>query len=270
MTGDIPSSLAIPNCGARGAADFISHRGESHDAPENTMAAFRLAWERNTDGIELDVHLSADGEVMVMHDSSAKRTSGVDVEISETASADLRKLDVGSWKNEAFRGEKIPFLTEVLPEIPNGKKIFIELKSDNPALLDRTAAICANSKLTDNQIVIISFCCAQIERAAEIVPQYKRYLLDSWNWNKETKVYDPDHIELIRRGLAHRANGLDLSGWHIWTQEAIDAWRNAGFLLGVWTVDELERAVYYYNIGVDAITSNRAGELRQIITGNNP
>ena len=70
--------------------ELISHRGESADAPENTMAAFRLAWERKVDAIELDVHLTRDGELVVIHDPDTKRTTGVEKKIKEHTAAELR------------------------------------------------------------------------------------------------------------------------------------------------------------------------------------
>src|SRR5262245_45356940 len=74
---------------------FVAHRGESADAPENTMAAFRLAWERNVDAIELDVHLTRDGKLIVSHDADTKRTTGTNKVIVQSTLDELRPLDAG-------------------------------------------------------------------------------------------------------------------------------------------------------------------------------
>src|SRR3954447_22836048 len=78
--------------------ELIAHRGESADAPENTMAAFRLAWGRKDPAIELDVHLTGDGKLVVGHDADTKRTTGKKLLIKESTLEELRALDAGRWK----------------------------------------------------------------------------------------------------------------------------------------------------------------------------
>src|SRR5687768_5258275 len=84
---------------------IVAHRGASHDAPENTLAAFKLAWEQGADGIEADFYLSSDGKIICNHDKDTARTAGVKHVVSETPFDVLRTLEVGSWKNEKYRGE---------------------------------------------------------------------------------------------------------------------------------------------------------------------
>src|SRR5512132_273110 len=103
---------------APGRPLVLGHRGASADAPENTLAAFRLALEQGADGFELDVRRCATGEVVVGHDEDARRVSGVA----------LRAVDVGAWKGEAFRGERMPLLSEVLEAFPRAV-VNVELKS---------------------------------------------------------------------------------------------------------------------------------------------
>jgi glycerophosphoryl diester phosphodiesterase len=110
---------------------IIAHRGESFDAPENTMAAIQLAWDRGADAVEIDIQLSKDNRIVVIHDFETKRLAGVNKKVKEQTFEELRKLDVGSWKNPSFKDEKIPSLAEVLESVPNGKKLIIEIKSDS-------------------------------------------------------------------------------------------------------------------------------------------
>ncbi len=107
---------------------YISHRGESADAPENTMAAFRLAWERGTDGIECDVHRTADGEVVVIHDGDTGRVAGTKLPVARSSAEELRKLDVGSFRGRQFAGEKLPLFSELLTAMPGKGLVYIELK----------------------------------------------------------------------------------------------------------------------------------------------
>src|SRR4051794_39520594 len=100
---------------------LIAHRGESFDAPENTMASFALAWQRNDDAIELDVHLTADKHLIVCHDADTQRRAGVKHIIRDEPLAVLQTLDVGN-------GEKMPTLEQVLRAMPTGKQAFVEIK----------------------------------------------------------------------------------------------------------------------------------------------
>ena len=93
---------------------FIAHRGASYLAPENTVAAVNLAWELGADAVEVDVFLAKDNRVMVNHDKDTKRTAAgkKNMVIRNTPSQVLRNLDVGRWKDEKYKGEKMPFLSE--------------------------------------------------------------------------------------------------------------------------------------------------------------
>lgn len=88
--------------------------GGFKETPENTMAAFQKAIDDMADYIELDVQLTSDGEVIVMHDSNAYRTTGVDENIANMTYKEVRRLDAGSWYSEQYKGEKVPSLREVL------------------------------------------------------------------------------------------------------------------------------------------------------------
>lgn len=109
--------------------NIIAHRGASLAAPENTLAAFNLAWLQGADEVEFDIHLSKDKRIMVIHDSTTGRTAGTDYIISKTNSDELRNLDVGRYKGPSFIGERIPYLEDVIATIPTGKKILIDIKT---------------------------------------------------------------------------------------------------------------------------------------------
>ena len=93
--------------GCPGSVEIIAHRGASHLAPENTMASVLLGWEKGAD-VEVDVHLSQDQRIVVIHDASTKRTTGVDLKVADTPSHELRALDAGRLKGAEFAGEPIP------------------------------------------------------------------------------------------------------------------------------------------------------------------
>jgi len=119
--------------GCTKSVEIIAHRGASYLAPENTMASVMLGWEKGAD-VEVDIHLSKDERILVSHDSSTKRTGKIDLNIKETTSLELRKLDVGSFKSEKYANEQIPFLADVIDTIPPGRKLYIEIKCGKEVL----------------------------------------------------------------------------------------------------------------------------------------
>ncbi|HEY9528220.1 MAG TPA: glycerophosphodiester phosphodiesterase family protein [Anaerolineales bacterium] len=108
---------------------IFAHRGASAHAPENTLAAFELALAQNADAIELDVKLSADGVVVVIHDPTVDRTTGSHGQGKDLSFQQLRSLDAGGFLSEKYRGEKIPSLEEVFEAL--GKRTFINVELTN-------------------------------------------------------------------------------------------------------------------------------------------
>src|SRR5512143_3116201 len=142
---------------AAGRPLVLGHRGASADAPENTLAAFRLALEQGADGVELDVWRCATGEVVVVHDEDARRVAGVDLRVPDAPLAALRALDVGAWKGERFRGERIPLLSEVLEALP-GAVVDVELKSSGRDLrLAAAAARVVAAAGAARRVIVSSF-----------------------------------------------------------------------------------------------------------------
>jgi len=135
----------------------IAHRGDCAHAPENTLSAFRLALQKGADGIELDVSLSADGELIVCHDSTVDRTTDGTGKIADLSLAQIKALDAGSWFGEAFKGERLPTLSEVFEAVPQGL-IDIELKPGavNSPLPERVAELIRRFGI-EQRVLITSF-----------------------------------------------------------------------------------------------------------------
>ncbi|WP_102347541.1 glycerophosphodiester phosphodiesterase [Bacillus sp. Marseille-P3661] len=108
---------------------IIAHRGASAYAPENTLAAFKLAVEQGSDGIELDVQLSKDGQLMVIHDETITRTTNGTGKVRDLTAAQLQQYDAGKWFNKKYTGERIPLLSEVFNLVPETMFINIEIKN---------------------------------------------------------------------------------------------------------------------------------------------
>ena len=128
--------------GVRSVPLVIAHRGDLANAPENTLPAFRSAYERGADGIELDVRMTRDGQLVVFHDRGLKRITGRRGLVSNVALEEVRGLDVGSWFAPEFRGEQAPTLDEVFDLLPRDYLINVEMKAviDNMRLIAHKVA----------------------------------------------------------------------------------------------------------------------------------
>ena len=112
-----------------GAPLVVAHRGDNANAPENTLASINLAWSfENIDAVEIDIHLSSDEKLIVIHDSTTGRTADRDIIVVDSTAEQIRMLDAGGWFSSKFAGEKIPLFSEVLDTIPEGKFLCVELK----------------------------------------------------------------------------------------------------------------------------------------------
>lgn len=241
---------------------IVAHRGASHDAPENTLAAFRLAWEQGADAIEGDFFLTKDQKIACIHDSKTKRTSGVEMEVAETTLEELKKLDVGSWKDKKFAGEQIPTLEEVLFTVPAEKKIYIEIKC-GPEIVPHLLPALKQSGLKPEQTIVISFNDKVISETRRLIPEIKAYWLSGFRQNKATKAWEPTVESMLGTLKATGAQGLDVQG----NREKVDAsfvkeLRGAGLEFHVWTVNDPADAKYFQELGVDSITTDRPGYLR--------
>jgi glycerophosphoryl diester phosphodiesterase len=152
----------------------IAHRGSSAAAPENTLAAFRLAVEQGADFVELDVQESADGEVLVVHDSDLMKLGGAPSKIWETDAATLRAVDIGSHAGAQFAGERVPTLAEALAVFKGKARVIVELKSygHDQKLEERVAAIVEAAGMADD-CVYMSLDHAMIGRMKRLRPSWR-------------------------------------------------------------------------------------------------
>lgn len=158
---------------------LFAHRGASASAPENTLAAFRLAVRQGAPAIELDVKLSADGQVMVFHDPTVNRTTDGTGFVHRLPLAELRELDAGGKFDPRFRGERIPTLTEVFEEV--GHDIFINVELTNyvtplDSLVDMTTQIVRYMGM-ENQVLFSSFLANNLFRARKFLPEVPAAIL---------------------------------------------------------------------------------------------
>ncbi|WP_315852067.1 glycerophosphodiester phosphodiesterase [Tautonia rosea] len=246
-------------------AFFVAHRGESADAPENTLAAFNLAWQRGVPAIELDVHLTADDRLIVIHDASTKRTTGVDLLVKESTLDQLSSLDAGSWKGEPWAGEPLPTLEDVLATIPDGGLCLIEVKVGPEAVPALVRAVEASGKSPD-QLAVISFNAETLAEAKRQLPDLPMYFLSGFRRDEQTGAWTPSPQALIDQAIAINADGLDLAYRGPIDADFVQRVRDAGLSVHVWTVDDPDDARRFLDLRVDSITTNRAAWLREQLT----
>ncbi|WP_244671118.1 MULTISPECIES: glycerophosphodiester phosphodiesterase [Bacillaceae] len=156
----------------------IAHRGASALAPENTLASFEKAIELGFDYIELDVRLSKDKQLVVIHDANVLRTTDGEGLIEDLTVRDIKKLDAGSWFSPAFAGEKIPLLNEVLKKVSGKTGIIIEMKSpENQPGMTEILADMLNSYKPDNHIKVQSFHINEMKKFHQLAPEIPAGLL---------------------------------------------------------------------------------------------
>lgn len=250
---------AISICGAMAQElpKFIAHRGASVEAPENTMAAFRLAWEQGADGIEADFFLSKDGQVVCIHNKDTKKTSSGNLFVGKSTLAELRKLDYGSWKDHKFRGERIPVLGEILDALPEDKWFFLEIK-DNEKIVAPIAEILRTKRADKSRVVIISFNAEVIKKCRETLPEYRACLLHAlkdFGKAHQAEKYFQQLKSCNAQGLAYKEDPAIHADWL-----AKAAGENG--LLATWTVNTAPPAMRAIERGADFLITDRPGGLR--------
>ncbi|MBA3817753.1 MAG: glycerophosphodiester phosphodiesterase [Deltaproteobacteria bacterium] len=251
-----PASTTSSPSDAVARPRIVAHRGASHDAPENTLAAFRRAWELGVECVELDVRLTRDGEVVVIHDATTRRTAGVDRPVAEQTLAELRAHDAGRWKSEAFAGERIPTIAEAMATIPRGRTMFIEIKSGvetAPAVARAIAA--ADPRPRGALLALQGYDAAALSTfAAELTgaPAY---------WTLDPKRDEHDRSEPYPVALVAEAKRLGFAGLaldHIAVTPALlAAAREAGVIVDVWTINDAPTLAHWSGTDVRWIETDR-------------
>lgn len=221
----------------------FGHRGAMADAPQNSMASFQLAMEQGADGVELDVHLSQDGHIVVVHDFSVEATTDGRGEVSDLTVAELKQLDAGGWFADKFAGERIPTLDEVFDNFANKLYFNVELKS-RPAdsrAFETAVADCIRRHGMTEQTIVSSFDPRLLQRFRAICP----YVMMGY-------LHGPE-VSPIMEKLPHEAR----HPWHDFIDDAYMRWaRDAGYLVNAWTVNDAMRIRTLNELGVNGIITD--------------
>jgi glycerophosphoryl diester phosphodiesterase len=220
------------------------HRGNPAEYPENTLASFRSAIEVGVDMIECDVHLSADGDLVVIHDHTLDRTTDGAGLVVRRSLADLRRLDAG-------RGERLPFLSEVCELARDTVGLCVEIKQipiPYPGLEEKLVACLGALGMLD-QTAVISFHHGSVRRVKELEPRLSVGVLEG------ARPIDP--VALMRGA------GADIYSPHYGAMdpELVEAVHAAGGVVGVWTVDDEAAVAWCRACRPDSVFTNRPREI---------
>ena len=236
----------------------IAHRGASLLAPENTLSAFAKAKELGADGVELDIHPTQDGVLVVTHDEHTHRLTGVHGRVNRMTLDTLKKLDFGSHFSSQFRGEKIPTLEEVFELLKGRMWIDVEIKSLNIRDDGREKKLVELMRKWDmaDQIEVSSFNIFALRRMAKLAPEIRRgYLFyekqlgpsrrGGWAFYVKPYSFNISHA-LLRNGMVKR---IHERGYRCW----------------VWTVNEENQMQKLIEEGVDAIITDDPKKLMDLL-----
>ena len=224
----------------------IAHRGASGSAPENTLAAFKKAIEIGVDAVELDLHGTADGEAVVIHDPSLDRTTDLRGSINQTALETIKHADAGGWFASEFVGEPVPTLVEALKCIGGNAIAVLEIK-------DTTIGGAVVEKINEmdalEQVVIISFHTSVLREVRALEPRIPT------GWLIGNHNCDASPAQLCQQLGQLGSSLLNVNHQLITTAFAYEVQRR-GIALWCWTVDDLACMREMKALGVQGITSN--------------
>jgi glycerophosphoryl diester phosphodiesterase len=232
-------------------AKIIAHRGASGAAPENTMAAIRRAIADGADWIEIDVQETADGEVVVIHDSDFMKLAGVNLKVWDATMEQLAEIDIGGWFAPEFADERVPTLAAVLAEVKGRSRLIVELKyyGHDQQLEQRVIDLIEAADMQDDTM-LMSLEYAGIQKVRALRPDWKVGLLSARAVGDLTRL-DADFLA-VNMALARSA--------------LIKAAHAAGKELYVWTINDALSMSQMMSLGVDGVITDEPLLGREVLT----
>lgn len=231
--------------------EVIAHRGAAGAKPENTMASVLRAIEDGTDWVEIDVQETADGEVIVIHDSDFMKIAGNPLKVWDATMEDVAEIDIGSWFDPAYADQRAPLLSDVLLAAKGKSGVLIELKyyGHDEKLEQRVSDIVTETGM-DDQVMSMSLKYGAVQKMKAIRPDWSVGLLSSASagriWELET-----DFVAV---------NQATISPW------LVRGMHDANKKLYVWTVNEPLQMSRMLSLGVDGLITDEPAMAREVIS----
>jgi glycerophosphoryl diester phosphodiesterase len=230
----------------------IAHRGACGEAPENTLAAFERAIAAGADAIELDVHLTADGRLAVIHDDTVKRTTGARGKVAKMRFDDLAALDAGRWFGREFAGERIPALEEVVKLAAGRAGLFVEVKKPGRRRAEAAELVARALEAFDGEAVVESFDAKFVSLFKMTRPRARVALLTESRRG----------LEAARRAGADAVSvGLSLPA----SRRLLSKAKAEGFGLYVWTVRTFRTLAAALRWEIDGVITNYPRRARAVL-----
>ncbi len=246
----ISSAFIIDRIDLEHQVAVTAHRGSSMDAPENTLSAVRRAIDDGADFAEIDVQQTADGVIVLLHDTDLMRIAGVNKKIWQLTYPEIKSLDAGSWFSPDFKGEHIPTLAETLKLSHDKIKLNIELKFNGheKQLVESVVKIVRDHQF-ESQCVITSLNYDGLRKVEKLNPDLKTGFIIAKSIGNMFRV-DTDFLSLASS---------------IVTADVIAAARKREKAVHVWTINSPDNMSYFINLGVDNIITDYPAKLVAMI-----
>lgn len=255
VAGMSPSGARWRRLRPGGRALGVAHRGASREAPENTVAAFRLALDAGAPAVEGDVQRTRDGRLVVIHDQTVERTTDGRGAVGSFLFEDLRRLDAGRWFAPEFAGERVPSLDEVLDLMRDRAPVLLEIKH-GPVFyegIERQIADALRRRGMLGAALVMSFDHPAIRTMRAAAPEVATGV-----------VYDARPVDPVAAARAADADAI-CPRWRLLTEDAVAAAHDAGLGVFPWTIDEEEPMRRCLGWGVDGVTSNDVRLLARVL-----
>ena len=230
----------------------IAHRGASAYAPENTFAAFDKALALGADHVEMDVHFSSDGHIVVIHDDTVDRTTNGSGTVAAMSLDQLGSLDAGSWFSTDYGGQRIPTLGGILERYKGKLRFDIEIKAQVKGLSQSTADLVRGHGVTDS-VTIVSFQQACLDELMAYAPE----LPAGW---LVREVDDSIPAQAESMGLTLLCPHADFV-----TRELVDDLHQRGFVVRAWGAENEEMMRRVVDAGADGLTVNFPDKLAEYL-----
>lgn len=251
------------------ALEIVAHRGASFDAPENTLAAVALAWQQQSDAVEIDVRVTKDQKIVAMHDADTQRTCDGSLVVADTTYAEIQKLDACNGKGKKYAGERVPLLAEILATIPPSGQLFVEVKCGDEIINPLVDQLTQHAD-RQSQVVLIGFNSPLLAKIKIELPRVAALLCAALPDKKSTIWGRRDIENLVTTAKQMNFDGVDLDARAMISRDAVDRLRDEKLRCYFWTVDEPVRARDLARCGVDGVTTNRPGWLKSELERDSP
>jgi glycerophosphoryl diester phosphodiesterase len=246
--------------------ESVAHRGASKYAPENTLASFKKALEENADIIELDVHVSKDDSLIIMHDSNTKRTTGTEGEIENLNFRDIRKLNAGFLFEENYKNEKIPTLDEVLKLVNGRSTVLIELKWPKNGIyinLVKEVLKCIAENNAQKWVIIQSFETAYLKEILSTTKTIDCHQL-VFGWSNILPLYYDRKICIGNFEPLFGVKSVNIFYLYL-SKSFVSKMHSKNIKVFVFTLDDKEKIIQAINLGADGIISNDHRILKKLL-----